>query len=69
MILTLFVVRDSVPFDAALGLVNLAFVVGVAGLVLAIVAGSRLGIALSVLSLGGNTFVLLVFVLLARALG
>jgi hypothetical protein len=67
MILTLFILRDRVPFDTALGLVLLAPYLGVAGLVLALQRGSRVGVALSVLSLGGGAFVFFVFWALARA--
>jgi hypothetical protein len=67
IILTLFILRDRVPFDTALGLVLLAPYLGAAGLVLALQRGSRVGVALSVLSLGGGAFVFFVFWALARA--
>ena len=69
MIVTLFLVRDSVSLTTALGLAAIGVWVGVAGIAIAAAKRSRIGIVVSALPCGGWAFILFVFWALGNALG
>ena len=69
LILTLFVLRDSVEVTTAIGLAFLSFYVAIAGLIFAVRARSRLGIVLSTLPLGAMALGLLLLWAALNALG
>jgi hypothetical protein len=68
-LLTLFVFRDAFPIGTTFGLAVLTPYIGIAGLVVARHKRSRLGVALSGLSLGGAACVLLIVWAVAAAFG
>lgn len=69
LLLTLFVLRDSVDVVTALALAFFSPYPGIAGVVLSLRARSRFGVVVSALSLGGMALVMLVLYGLALALG
>lgn len=69
MIVTLFLLRDSVSFTTALELAVIGNWVGVAGIAVAAAKRSRLGIVVSAVSCGGWAFILFVFWTLGNAFG
>ena len=69
MVLTLVVLRDSIDFTTALGLAAIGFWIALAGVAIAAVKGSRLGVVVSALSCGGWCFILFMFWAAANALG
>jgi hypothetical protein len=69
MIVTLFLLRDSVSITTALGLAAIGMWAGVAGIAIAAAKRSRMGIVVSALPCGGWAFILFVFWTLGNAFG
>jgi hypothetical protein len=69
MIVTLFLLRDSVSFTTALGLAIIGSWVGIAGIAIAAAKHCRVGVVVSLLPCGGWAFILFVFWALGNAFG